>query len=176
MRSQISFVLQEPFLFSGTIADNIAYGKDSASIDEIIAASRASNAHDFIVAKPDGYNTRVGERGSKLSVGEKQRISIARAILHNPRILILDEATSSVDTETEKKIQDAVRTLVKNRTTIAIAHRLSTLRFADKLIVMEKGRIAEIGTHDALMKKRGPYFRLVDTQKKLSKMKASVEA
>ena len=172
LRSQIGYVLQEPFLFNGTIAENITYGKEKSTIDEIIQAARAANAHDFILAKPDGYNTRVGERGSKLSVGEKQRISIARAILHNPRILILDEATSSVDTETETKIQEAIQTLVKNRTTFAIAHRLSTLRNASKLIILENGKITEMGTHDKLLKKKGIYYNMLHTQRKISKIKA----
>ena len=142
----IGVVLQEPFLFHGTIAENIAYGKPEATLDEIIAAAKAANAHDFIVGFPDGYDTMVGERGQTLSGGERQRISIARAILNNPTILILDEATSSVDTETEKLIQEALDRLIANRTTIAIAHRLSTLRKADRLVILDKGKIVEQGT------------------------------
>jgi len=164
LREQIGIVLQEPFLFNGTIAENIAYGKPGASFEEVMAASKAANAHNFVLSKPDGYDTMVGERGSKLSGGERQRISIARAILHNPRILILDEATSSVDVETEKQIQEAIGRLIEGRTTFAIAHRLSTLRNASRLIVMDKGEIAEIGTHEELMVKQGVFYNLVQTQ------------
>ena len=164
LRNQIGIVLQEPFLFNGTIADNIAYGKPGAAFDEIVAASKAANAHNFILNKPDGYDTMVGEKGSKLSGGERQRVSIARAILHNPRILILDEATSSVDVETEKQIQEAISRLIEGRTTFAIAHRLSTLRNASRLIVLDKGEIAEIGTHAELMEKKGKFYDLVQTQ------------
>ncbi len=164
LRRQIGIVLQEPFLFNGTIAENIAYGKPGASLDEIIEAARAANAHNFILSKPDGYDSMVGERGAKLSGGERQRVSIARAILHNPRILILDEATSSVDVETEKQIQEAIGRLIKGRTTFAIAHRLSTLRNANRLIVLDKGEIAEIGTHEELMDTKGAFYTLVETQ------------
>jgi ATP-binding cassette subfamily B protein len=164
MRHQIGIVLQEPFLFNGTIAENIAYGKPGACFEEIVEAARAANAHNFVLAKPDGYDSMVGERGSKLSGGERQRISIARAILHNPRILILDEATSSVDVETEKQIQEAIGRLIKGRTTFAIAHRLSTLRNASRLVVLDKGEIAEIGTHEELMEKQGVFYNLVQTQ------------
>ena len=171
LREQIGVVLQEPFLFHGSVSDNIAYSKPGASRAEIVAAAKAANAHDFIMNSPDGYDTMVGERGVGLSGGEKQRISIARAILKNPRILILDEATSSVDTETESLIQSAVERLVKGRTTFAIAHRLSTLRKADKLIILEKGEIAEQGTHNELLDNNGLYRRLVDLQSELSKIK-----
>jgi ATP-binding cassette subfamily B protein len=164
MRRQIGIVLQEPFLFNGTIAENIAYGKPGASFEEITEAAKAANAHNFVLAKPDGYDSMVGERGAKLSGGERQRISIARAILHNPRILILDEATSSVDVETEKQIQEAIGRLVAGRTTFAIAHRLSTLRNASRLVVLDKGEIAEIGTHEELMEKQGVFYNLVQTQ------------
>lgn len=164
MREQIGIVLQEPFLFNGTIAENIAYGKPGASFEEVMEAAKAANAHNFVLAKADGYDTMVGERGSKLSGGERQRISIARAILHNPRILILDEATSSVDVETEKQIQEAIGRLIKGRTTFAIAHRLSTLRNANRLIVLDKGEVAEIGTHEELMEKQGAFYNLVQTQ------------
>lgn len=164
MREQIGIVLQEPFLFNGTIAENIAYGKPGATFEEVIEAARAANAHSFILSKPDGYDTLVGERGSKLSGGERQRVSIARAILHDPRILILDEATSSVDVETEREIQEAIGRLVSGRTTFAIAHRLSTLRNADRLIVLDKGEIVEMGSHEELMEKQGDFFHLVQTQ------------
>lgn len=172
LRDQIGVVLQEPFLFSGTILENIRYAKPTADIPEVIAAARAANAHDFIVAKPEGYDTLVGERGNRLSVGEKQRISIARAVLKDPRILILDEATASVDTETEFAIQQAISRLIKGRTTFAIAHRLSTLRNADRLVVMEEGVVAEVGTHDELLDKRGIYYKLVEMQRTVSRLRA----
>ena len=163
-RQHIGLVLQEPFLFFGTIADNIAYGKPNATRTEIIAAARAAHAHEFILRLPHGYDSLVGERGQGLSGGERQRISIARALLIDPRILILDEATSAVDTETEKEIQKALDNLVKGRTTIAIAHRLSTLRKADRLVVMDRGRIVEIGNHDQLMAEEGHYYKLYMAQ------------
>jgi ATP-binding cassette subfamily B protein len=163
-RRQIGLVLQEPFLFFGTVAENIAYGKPGASREEIIDAARAAHAHEFILRLPQGYDSMVGERGQALSGGERQRISIARALLINPRILILDEATSSVDSETEKEIQKALDNLVKGRTTIAIAHRLSTLNKADRLVVMDKGVVMEEGRHDALMAKQGAYYRLYQAQ------------
>ena len=136
LRSQIGAVLQETFLFSGTIYENIAYAKPDAPKEDVIAAAKLAGAHDFIIKLPDAYNTKVGERGYTLSGGERQRVTIARALLHDPRILILDEATSALDTETEKQIQDALGILIKNRTTLAIAHRLSTLRNATRLIVI----------------------------------------
>jgi ATP-binding cassette, subfamily B, bacterial len=163
-RQHIGLVLQEPFLFFGTIAENIAYGKPEASRDEIVAAARAAYAHEFILRLPHGYDSLVGERGQGLSGGERQRISIARALLINPRILILDEATSAVDTETEKEIQKALDNLVLGRTTLAIAHRLSTLRKADRLVVMDRGEVVEVGSHDTLMNKKGAYWRLYDAQ------------
>ena len=172
LRSQIGIVLQEPFLFNGTISENVAYGKPGATFEEIIAAAKAANAHDFICQRADGYDSQVGERGQGLSGGERQRISIARAILHNPRILILDEATSSVDSDTEKQIQEAIARLVKGRTTFAIAHRLSTLRNADKLVVLKEGKLAEMGTHAELMEKKGEFFRLVQLQEEMSKIVA----
>jgi ATP-binding cassette subfamily B protein len=163
-RSNIGLVLQEPFLFFGTIADNIAYGKPSASRQEIVAAARAAHAHEFILRLPQGYDSLVGERGQALSGGERQRISIARALLINPRILILDEATSSVDSTTEQEIQKALDNLVQGRTTIAIAHRLSTLRRADRLVVLDRGQVVEVGNHDQLMAREGAYFRLYQAQ------------
>ena len=163
-RRHIGLVLQEPFLFFGTIAENIAYGKPGATRAEIVAAARAAHAHEFILRLPQGYDSLVGERGQGLSGGERQRISIARALLIDPRILILDEATSSVDTETEKEIQKALDNLVQGRTTIAIAHRLSTLRKADRLVVMDRGEVVEIGPHDELMALRGAYWRLYEAQ------------
>jgi ATP-binding cassette, subfamily B, bacterial len=170
MRRQIGIVLQEPFLFNGTISENIAYGKPGATFEEIVVAAKAANAHNFVLAKPDGYDSMVGEKGAKLSGGEKQRVSIARAILHNPRILILDEATSSVDVETEKQIQEAIGRLIAGRTTFAIAHRLSTLRNASRLVVLDKGEIAEIGTHAELMEKKGVFYTLVQTQSAINEI------
>lgn len=163
-RKHIGLVLQEPFLFFGTIAENIAYGKPHATRQEIVAAARAAHAHEFILKQPHGYDSLVGERGQALSGGERQRISIARALLINPKILILDEATSSVDSKTEQEIQAALDNLVKGRTTIAIAHRLSTLRQANRLIVLDRGKIIETGNHAALMAKQGFYFQLYQSQ------------
>ena len=159
-RQHIGVVLQDPFLFYGTIAENIAYGRPDATREEIINAARAAKAHEFIMRLPDGYDSVVGERGQTLSGGERQRISIARAILIDPKILILDEATSSVDTETEREIQEALDNLIQGRTTIAIAHRLSTLRKADRLIVLDRGRIVETGQHQDLVQTPGMYARL----------------
>ena len=170
LRSQTGVVLQETFLFSGTIYDNIAYAKPSATHDEIITASKIAGAHQFIMKLPEAYNTRVGEKGYTLSGGERQRVSIARALLHDPRILILDEATASLDTETEKQIQDSLQKLIKDRTTLAIAHRLSTLRNATRLIVLDKNTVAEVGTHDELIRKKGIYYDLVMAQRQMSKM------
>ncbi|MBX3179921.1 MAG: ABC transporter ATP-binding protein [Candidatus Hydrogenedentes bacterium] len=170
-RRQLGIVLQDPHLFHGSILDNIRYGMPEADLSAVIAASRAANAHDFICQLPQAYDTVVGERGHTLSGGERQRVSIARAILCNPRILILDEATSSVDTETEHKIQEALDKLVEGRTVFAIAHRLSTLRRADRLFVVDEGRIVEEGGHAELLRKKdGVYQRLVRMQQELHEM------
>lgn len=173
LRKHIGIVLQEPYLFHGTISDNIKYGNPDATPQQIMAAARAANAHDFIVGLPDGYDTIVGERGQSLSGGERQRVSIARAILHDPRILILDEATSSVDTRTEKLIQEALDRLVEGRTTFAIAHRLTTLQNADLLLVLDKGKIVETGTHSELIyKPDGQYAKLHQMQAELNSVMA----
>ena len=170
LRSRMGVVLQENFLFTGSVWQNLTYAKPEATHEEVIQAAKAAGAHEFIIRLPDGYNTYVGEKGHTLSGGERQRISIARALLHDPKILILDEATASLDTETEKLIQDALQALSKGRTTIAIAHRLSTLRNATRLVVMDKGGIAEVGTHDELMQKQGIYYGLVMAQRDMTKM------
>lgn len=167
---QIGVVLQETFLFSGTILNNIRFANPKATMEEVIRAAKAANAHDFIVKTPDGYNTYVGERGFNLSGGERQRIAIARAILTNPRLLILDEATSALDTESEYLIQQALDRLTEGRTTFAIAHRLSTLRNADRLVVIDGHSIAEVGTHDELMEKKGIYYGLVTAQLQMAKL------
>lgn len=176
LRSQIGVVLQESFLFSGTIMENIKYSKPDATLEEIIRAAKIANAHDFIMRFTDGYDTKVGEKGHRLSGGERQRIAIARAIIHDPKILILDEATASVDTETEQQIQEALGRLVKNRTTFAIAHRLSTLKNATRLLVVDKGRPAELGTHDELIRKKGIYYKLVMAQRQMTRMQGAAEA
>jgi ATP-binding cassette subfamily B protein len=163
-RRNIGIVLQDPFLFYGTVAENIAYGKPGATREEIVTAARAARAHEFILRLPDGYDSLVGERGQSLSGGERQRISIARALLIDPRILILDEATSSVDTQTEQEIQAALETLTRGRTTIAIAHRLSTLRRADRIVVLELGHVVEAGSHQELLDRNGSYAALVQAQ------------
>jgi ATP-binding cassette subfamily B protein len=170
LRRQIGIVSQDPFLFSGTVAENIAYGVPDATETQIVAAAKAANAHDFILQFPEGYDTLVGERGARVSGGERQRIAIARAILKDPRILILDEATSSVDTETEEKIQQALQRLIRGRTTFAIAHRLSTLKFANRLLVIERGKLVEEGTHDELVALDGVYANLCRKQTELSRI------
>lgn len=166
LRSHIGIVLQDPFLFSQTIAENIAYGRSSATFDEIVEASKAARAYEFIQKLSDGYDTRVGERGVTLSGGQKQRVAIARALLADPRILILDDSTSSVDTETEHLIQEALKTLMKGRTTFIIAQRLLTLKSADMILVLDKGRIVERGTHDDLLAQSGLYREIYDLQLK----------
>ena len=157
LRSQIGMVQQDVYLFSGTIRDNIAYGKPGASMEEIIEAAKRANIHEFIEELPDGYDTFVGERGARLSGGQKQRISIARVFLKNPPILILDEATSALDNESERWIQQSLEELSKDRTTITIAHRLSTIRNADEIIVITEDGIAERGTHESLLAQNGIY-------------------
>ena len=164
VREQMSIVTQEPILFNDTIAANIALGKPDATHEEIVRAAEIANAHNFIIGKEDGYQTNIGDRGSKLSGGERQRLTIARAVLKNPPILILDEATSSLDTESERLVQDAINKMMEHRTSIVIAHRLSTIRHADEIIVLQKGRIVERGTHDELMRLHGFYRKLVEMQ------------
>ena len=164
VREQMSIVTQEPILFNDTIAANIALGKPDATHEEIVRAAEIANAHNFIIGKEDGYETNIGDRGSKLSGGERQRLTIARAVLKNPPILILDEATSSLDTESERLVQDAINKMMEHRTSIVIAHRLSTIRHADEIIVLQKGRIVERGTHDELMQLHGFYRKLVEMQ------------
>jgi len=168
LRRQVGVVLQEPFLFRGTIYDNLTYGLRDATPEQVISAAKAANCHDFIAKHPLGYDTYIGERGSGLSGGERQRISIARALLYDPTVLILDEATSSVDTESEKLIQDALKTITEGRTTIAIAHRLSTLKNSDRIFVVDHGRIVENGTHQELLDLKGIYHNLVMIQTELS--------
>lgn len=157
LRSQIGLVQQDIYLFGGTIKENIAYGKPSASMEEIIEAAKKANIHDFIMSLPEGYDTFVGERGTRLSGGQKQRISIARVFLKNPPVLILDEATSALDNESERWIQKSLEELSRNRTTITIAHRLSTIRNADEILVVADNGIAERGSHEELLAKNGIY-------------------
>jgi subfamily B ATP-binding cassette protein MsbA len=160
----ISKVTQEPILFNDTIASNIALGQSHTDLAAIEQAARIANAHNFITGKEEGYQTNIGDRGSKLSGGERQRLTIARAVLKNPPILILDEATSSLDTESERLVQDAINNMMQNRTSIVIAHRLSTIRHADEIVVLQKGKIVERGTHEQLIALNGFYKRLVDMQ------------
>ena len=173
LRTQMGIVLQDPFLFSGTIMDNIRYSRPTASNEEVVAVSKAIGAHDFIARLPEGYQTEVKERGGRLSVGQRQLVSLARALIADPRILIMDEATSSIDAYTELLIQNAMDKILQGRTTIVIAHRLSTIRNADKIIVIENGRIAEAGKHNELLKKGGLYKKLYEMQFKSEPEKPS---
>jgi ABC-type multidrug transport system fused ATPase/permease subunit len=168
LRRQVAVVLQDSFLFNNTVAENLYYGKPDATEAELTAAARAANAHEFILQLPDGYDTEIGERGVKLSGGQKQRLALARAILADPRILILDEATSSVDAEAEYLIQQALERVLEGRTALVIAHRLSTIRNADKIIVLDRGRIAEIGKHEDLMLCGGLYSQLYQRQMEMA--------
>lgn len=174
LRRQCGVVLQDTFLFDGTVAENIAYARPEASRQQVLRAAWIANAHEFIVKLEDGYDTRIGEGGTRLSGGERQRLAIARAVLHDPRLLILDEATASVDTETERKIQEAIGRLVRGRTTFAIAHRLSTLRHADRLVVLERGRVVETGTHEELLGLGGKYAELVKAQQESGRLLGEV--
>ena len=164
LRATMSLVSQETVLFNDTIRNNIALGRIDATDDEIVAACKVANAHNFISESPEGYNTNIGDRGAKLSGGQRQRLSIARAVLKNPEFLILDEATSALDTESEKLVQDALTNLLKGRTSIVIAHRLSTIMNADRIFVIDDGRIVEEGKHDELLAKGGVYAKLVELQ------------
>ncbi|NGZ59674.1 MAG: multidrug ABC transporter permease, partial [Nitrospira sp. LK265] len=164
LRQQIGFVQQEPFLFNGTVKDNLLYGDLNADQDRVEAAARAARAHEFITALPEGYDTWIGERGVKLSVGQKQRVSIARTLLKDPPIVIFDEATSNIDTETEVKIREALAELTMGRTTIIIAHRLSTLHDVDRILVLDQGRLVEEGRHDELLSRGGVYANLYEAQ------------
>ena len=164
LRHSLGIVLQDVNLFTGTVMDNIRYGKLDATDEECIAAAKLANAHDFITRLPDGYNTDIGEGGNTLSTGEKQLLSFARAILADPRILVLDEATASVDTITEQKIQSAIDTIIHGRTSIVIAHRLSTVRNADLILVVDDGKIIEQGTHEELLQNKGYYADLYNKQ------------
>lgn len=176
LHKKLGVVLQETFLFYGTVFENIAYAKPDATFEEVVRAAKIADCHDFITRLPDGYNTYVGEKGHNLSGGERQRVAIARAILRDPKIIILDEATASLDTQTEKQIQTALNRVIKGRTTIAIAHRLSTLSSADRLIVLDKGKVAEVGTHTELMGRKGVYYRLVMAQRTTAAIKKTAEA
>jgi ABC-type multidrug transport system fused ATPase/permease subunit len=168
LRRHVAVVLQDTFLFNATVRRNLLYGKPDASDEELFAAAKAAYAHEFILALPNGYDTEIGERGVKLSGGQRQRLALARAILADPRILILDEATSSVDAEAEYLIQQALEEVLKGRTALVIAHRLSTIRSADKIIALENGRIREVGRHVELLARNGLYSQLYQRQVELA--------
>ena len=174
-KEMLGIVLQESYLFSGSILDNIRYAVPDATLEECVLAAKKANAHDFIMKLPDAYNTYVGEKGHKLSGGERQRISIARAIVSNPSVIILDEATASVDTETENKIQQALKNVTEGKTVFAIAHRLSTLKNADRIFVLEEGRIAETGTHGELIEKNGIYASLLRAQQEMVETSTTID-
>jgi ATP-binding cassette subfamily B protein len=164
LRESVGLVLQDNFLFSGTIADNIRYARPEASDEDVVAAARVANAHGFIQRMPNGYQTQVLERAANLSLGQRQLIAIARAVLADPRVLILDEATSNIDSQTELLVQQALGKLLAGRTSLVIAHRLSTIRAADEVLILEAGRVIERGTHQELLRRRGPYFELYQQQ------------
>jgi ATP-binding cassette subfamily B protein len=175
-REKIGYVQQEPMMFRDTIFKNIAYSNPEASVEEVIHAADVANAHAFIARLPDAYDTLLGERGVGLSGGERQRLSIARAVLKNPSMLIFDEATAAVDSETENLIQEAIERLISGRTTLMIAHRLSTLRKANKIIVVDKGEIIEFGSHEELMALKGKYYKLIEIQSLSEKIRQNKEA
>jgi len=162
LREAIGYVSQDPFLFYGTVRENVAYGSDGVDHDEVVAAAKSAHAHEFVVTLSDGYDTRVGERGVKLSGGQRQRIAIARVVLNDPEIVLLDEATSHVDNRTELLVQESLADLVADRTTFAVAHRLSTVRGADRIVVLDDGEVVERGTHEELLAERGLYADLWD--------------
>ena len=174
-RAQMGYVQQEPMMFHDTIYNNIAYGNSNIQVEEVINASKIANAHNFIIKLPDSYDTVLGERGTGLSGGERQRVSIARAVLKNPSIMIFDEATAAVDSETELLIQEAIERLIKGRTTLMIAHRLSTLRNANKILVVDEGQIIESGSPEELLKKKGKYYKLIEIQTMSSKLQKAKE-
>lgn len=165
LRRQIGVVSQEPVLFSASIAENIRFGCEDATMEDIVQAAKNSNAHDFITKMPDGYNTQVGQRGTQLSGGQKQRIAIARALVRNPKILLLDEATSALDNQSEKIVQEALDKARQGRTTVMIAHRLSTVQTADVIVAISGGKVAEFGRHQQLMENKSLYYELVTAQK-----------
>ncbi|MBL7893378.1 MAG: ATP-binding cassette domain-containing protein, partial [Bacteroidia bacterium] len=164
LRKLMGIVTQESILFNDTVFNNIALGLEHAKEEDVIAAAKVANAHEFIMQMPQGYQTNIGDRGGKMSGGQRQRLSIARAVLKNPPILILDEATSALDTESERLVQDALNKLMKNRTSVVIAHRLSTIQHADEIIVLQKGELVERGNHTQLLQQNGVYKRLYDLQ------------